>query len=95
VGLAAPTALDNNEDFLLNRFPGQLPYSLGPMNHVCIHCKALRWGEERTKLNIKNSEEIYMNCCQYGDVKLPMADFDGPPLPPDLLELFTSSSKGL
>ncbi|EGG13209.1 uncharacterized protein MELLADRAFT_58373 [Melampsora larici-populina 98AG31] len=93
VGLAVPTVLDNTEASLLNRFPGELPYYLGRMNHVCMHCKALRWGQERTKENVRNREEKYMNCCQYGDLKLPMADFDGPPLPDDLFELFTSSSK--
>ncbi|EGG10693.1 uncharacterized protein MELLADRAFT_60339 [Melampsora larici-populina 98AG31] len=92
IGLAAPTVSDNNESSLMKRFPGQLPYALGPMNHVCMHCHACRWGQERTKENTKDKKELYMNCCQYGDVKLPMADFDGPPLPDDLFELFTSSS---
>lgn len=95
VGLAAPQVINNNEASLLTRFPGELPHYLGRMDHVCMHCKALRWGQERTQENVMNQQERYMNCCQYGDVTLPMADFDGPPLTIDLFDLFTESSQGM
>ncbi|KAH9816142.1 hypothetical protein DFH28DRAFT_874497, partial [Melampsora americana] len=45
---------------------------LGPMTHPCAHCGALRFNEERSKDNIRLGKELYLNCCQYGAVTLPL-----------------------
>ncbi|KAH9823006.1 hypothetical protein DFH28DRAFT_862805, partial [Melampsora americana] len=62
-GLAAQNSKHNTEIDLMKKFRGQLPYRLGPMSHCCRNCGALRWGEERTKENIRTGSESYLNCC--------------------------------
>ncbi|KAH9807487.1 hypothetical protein DFH28DRAFT_895723 [Melampsora americana] len=93
-GLAAINTNHNNEATLMAKFPGQLPYRLGPMDHTCKNCGALRWGEERSKENIRLGSESYLNCCQYGAVTLPLRFMPGGPLPPELLHLYTASDTG-
>ncbi|KAH9808796.1 hypothetical protein DFH28DRAFT_907723 [Melampsora americana] len=94
-GLAANKRSQNNEAALIAKFQGQLPYRLGPMNHSCQNCGALRWGEERTKENIRINSEAYLNCCQYGAVTLPLKDMPEGPLPAELMEMYTGADEGL
>ncbi|KAH9813480.1 hypothetical protein DFH28DRAFT_896461 [Melampsora americana] len=90
-GLACFNSSQNTEPLLLKKFEGQLPYRLGEMSHVCYHCGALRWGEERSKENIRSNKELYLNCCQYGAVTLPLKFMPGGPLPEELMLLYTGS----
>ncbi|EGG08986.1 uncharacterized protein MELLADRAFT_34736 [Melampsora larici-populina 98AG31] len=91
VGLAVRNPSENAEISILRRFPRQIPHYLGPQDHVCQHCGAFRWGQERTQQNIKDKKEVYTNCCQKGDVKLPIADFDGDPIPDYLRHLLIAN----
>ncbi|KAH9809620.1 hypothetical protein DFH28DRAFT_838524, partial [Melampsora americana] len=90
-GLAAVNNIQNNEAALMAKFHGQLPYRLGPMNHACKNCRALRWGEERNRENIRLGSKWYLNCCQYGAVTLPLHFMPGGPLPPELMRLYTGA----
>ncbi|KAH9807712.1 hypothetical protein DFH28DRAFT_913105, partial [Melampsora americana] len=92
-GLAAPNSSQNNEPALMAKFQGELPYRLGPMNHPCKSCGALRWGEERTKENVRVGTEAYLNCCQYGAVTLPLKDMPDGPLPAELMQLYTGADE--
>lgn len=93
-GLAIKNEPERTESSILGRFPDQVPFNVGPRDRKCIHCGALRWGLERTAQNRKIDTDIYSNCCQQGDVTLPMADFDGPLIPDDLKDLFTGANPG-
>ncbi|KAH9813284.1 hypothetical protein DFH28DRAFT_897114 [Melampsora americana] len=90
-GLAACTSRENTEAELYRKFPGQLPFRLGPMTNPCVHCGALRFSEERSKDNIRLARDLYLNCCQYGAVTLPLKFMPGGPLPDELLDLYTGS----
>ncbi|KAH9809484.1 hypothetical protein DFH28DRAFT_904825 [Melampsora americana] len=90
-GLAALNSSQNNEAELCRKFPGQLPFRLGPMTYPCVHCGALRFSEERSKENLRLGKDLYLNCCQYGAVTLPLKFMPGGPLPDELLDLFTGS----
>ncbi|KAH9814081.1 hypothetical protein DFH28DRAFT_895136 [Melampsora americana] len=90
-GLACVNSKQNTEPMLMRKFEGQLPYRLGPMDHSCYHCGALRWGEERSKESLRLRKELYLNCCQYGAVTLPLKFMPGGLLPPQLLQLYTGS----
>lgn len=91
IGLAVRNQQENNERALQARFLDSLPHYLGPQDRTCQHCGAFRWGQERTKKHIKDDVDTYTNCCQKGDVTLPIAEFDGDPIPPYLYRLFTES----
>ncbi|KAH9806970.1 hypothetical protein DFH28DRAFT_918300, partial [Melampsora americana] len=93
-GLAAINSSQNTEAALVQKFAGQLPFRLGPMTHACEHCGALRFSGERSKENLRLDKELYLNCCQYGAVTLPLKFMPGGPLPPELLELYTNSDDG-
>ncbi|KAH9814388.1 hypothetical protein DFH28DRAFT_894906 [Melampsora americana] len=93
-GLAASNSSQNTEALLTQKFKGQLPFRLGPMTHPCEHCGALRFSEERRKENIRLGKELYLNCCQYGAVTLPLKFMPGGPLPPELLALYTGCDDG-
>ncbi|KAH9820329.1 hypothetical protein DFH28DRAFT_852883, partial [Melampsora americana] len=90
-GLAASNSSENTETKLNRKFDGQLPFRLGPMTHPCDHCGALRFSKERNKENIRLERELYLNCCQYGAVTLPLKFMPGGPLPAELLQLYTGS----
>ncbi|KAH9811565.1 hypothetical protein DFH28DRAFT_877453, partial [Melampsora americana] len=83
---------DNTEYYIRTSFKG-LPYRLGPQTHQCQFCGALRWGEERTKANIRRGEETYSNCCQQGSVMLPWGEFEGPTVPLSLQMLYTGEDE--
>ncbi|KAH9808556.1 hypothetical protein DFH28DRAFT_908678 [Melampsora americana] len=93
-GPAAISSAENNERHLMAKFPGQLPFRLGSMSHVCENCGAKRWSEERTKTNMASGREAYLNCCQYGAVTLPLRFMPGGPLPEELMQLFTGADDG-
>ncbi|KAH9813468.1 hypothetical protein DFH28DRAFT_836925, partial [Melampsora americana] len=93
-GLAAINSSQNNEATLMAKFRNQLPHRLGPMNHPCMNCGAMRWAEERTAENIRTGAEKYLNCCQYGAVTLPLRFMPGGPLPPELMKLYTGADTG-
>ncbi|KAH9811757.1 hypothetical protein DFH28DRAFT_900102, partial [Melampsora americana] len=93
-GLAAANSSQNTEYELKRKFKDQLPFQLGPMTHPCDHCGALRFSEERSKDNFRLSRNLYLNCCQYGAVTLPLKFMPGGPLPPELLELYIGSDDG-
>ncbi|KAH9811377.1 hypothetical protein DFH28DRAFT_900668 [Melampsora americana] len=93
-GLAALNSKQNTEALLTQKFKGQLPFRLGPMEHSCVNCGALRFGEEQCQENIQLGKELYLHCCKYGAVTLPLKFMLGGPLPPELLQLYTGSDDG-
>lgn len=93
VKVACQTVSENVESHIRSTFP-ELPYRLGLQDHICQHCGALRWGEERTNANVKRDEETYSNCCQQGSVSLPWGEFDGPTLPEMLQKLYMGPDPG-
>ncbi|EGG08363.1 uncharacterized protein MELLADRAFT_61965 [Melampsora larici-populina 98AG31] len=92
-GPAAATVALNNERDLLKCFHPHIPHKLGPANIVCRFCGALRWPEERTKVEQKANSQIFSNCCKQGDVTLPLAYFEEALLPEPLMKLFTGSDE--
>lgn len=82
------------ESSLLARFGTEIPFNVGSRDRVCMHCGALRWALERTIAQQKKNFDIYSNCCQQGDVTLPMAEFEGPLVPEEMLDLFKGKDKG-
>lgn len=93
-GLAIKSKEERPESSILARFVNQIPFSIGSRDQKCIHCGALRWLLERTAQNQKVNRDVYSNCCQQGDVTLPMSDFDGPLVPDDMKELFMGTTAG-
>lgn len=93
-GLAISRESERSESSILSRFVTQVPFSVGSRERQCIHCGALRWGLERTAQNKKNDQDVYSNCCQQGDVTLPMSEFDGPLVPDEMRELFAGATPG-
>lgn len=83
------------ESSLQTRLPTEILFNVDSRDWVCFHCGASRWGHERTIAQQKKNSEIYSNCCQQGDVTLPMADFEGPLVPEEMLELFKGKDKGV
>lgn len=86
---------ERSELSLITRYSSEIPFDVGPRDRVCLHCGASRWGLERTIAHQKKNIDIYSNCCQQGDVTLPMADFDGPLVPEEMLDLFKGKDKGV
>lgn len=93
-GPAIETEEERLESSILARFLNQIPFNIASRDRKCIHCGALRWSLERTVQNQKVDRDIYSNCCQKGDVTLPMSDFDGPLVPDDMKELFMGTTAG-
>lgn len=94
IGPAVESIEQRTELSLLARFPSEIPFNVGSRDRACVHCGALRWGLERTVAHQRKDSEIYSNCCQQGDVTLPMAEFEGPLVPEEMLDLFTGKDKG-
>lgn len=93
-GPAIKLEAERCEELLIRRFEGEIPFNVGSRDSHCIHCGALRWALERTAQNQKTNSHVYSNCCQQGDVTLPMADFDGPLIPDDMIGLFKGHHPG-
>lgn len=91
-GLAIPREELGCEVNLLAEFDQEIPFTLGVQNDQCQACGAFHWKAER-RVSDKNLEvAIFSNCCQQGDVELPLAYFEQDVdeiIPPFYLELLT------
>ncbi|KAL8119670.1 hypothetical protein AgCh_016964 [Apium graveolens] len=61
-----------------------LPLYFGPPTHMCMHCSAMLWYEERIKRNRHTANPQFTFYCMEGRVKLPLLK-DPPPLLKHLL----------
>lgn len=86
---------ERSEASIIQRFDNQIPFSVGARDHQCQHCGALRWGLERTFANQRTGSETYSNCCQQGDVTIPMVNFYGPLIPDEMIDLFKGETTGM
>lgn len=91
-GPAINTEDERSERSIVARFVKDIPFNIGSRDRRCIHCGALRWSLERTAQNQKVDRDVFSNCCQQGDVTLPMSDFDGPLVPDEMKELFMGTT---
>lgn len=93
-GMAINNEEERSEASIVLRFPDEIPFNVGHPERKCLHCGAYRWPLERTAQNKRIDRDVYSNCCQQGDVTLPMSDFDGPLLPDELRQLFAGGTPG-
>lgn len=95
-GLAIPVEELGCEANLLAEFYSEIPFTLGAQDDECQGCGAYHWRAER-RISDKNLEvATFSNCCQQGDVELPLAYFDediDEPTPAFFLELLTGTDE--
>lgn len=87
-GIAIRNEGERSETSITLRYAECIPFNVGRRDRVCFHCGAYRWALERTAQKRRMHRDVYSNCCQQGDVTLPMSDFDRPLIPDDLKQLF-------
>lgn len=93
-GMAIRNEGERSETSITLRYAEHIPFHVGARDRTCLHCGAYRWALERTAQNQRIDRDVYSNCCQQGDVTLPMSDFDGPLIPDDLKQLFAGGTPG-